>query len=78
MLLVLTLSFTVGTVAVSSNTSDGLQSHRLRLAGQTRLKRRQTDHSVTAPLSALVKVLSQRERRVCRRVWKEILQLNNN
>lgn len=35
---VLTLSFTVSTATVSSNTSDGLQSHGLRLAGQTRLK----------------------------------------
>lgn len=36
--MVLTLCFTVGTAAVSSNTSDGLKSHGLRLARQTRLK----------------------------------------
>lgn len=34
---VLTLSFTVGTAAVSSNTPDGLQSHGFRLARQTGL-----------------------------------------
>lgn len=34
----LTLGIAVGATTVSSNASDGLQSHGLRLAGQTRLK----------------------------------------